>query len=197
MLTRHANLFSWIPFQNMQVSLNRFSGTVPASLGALANLRDLHLGGNKLREPIPSALCSNSVINDGLTSKWGCDAILCSIGKWSSDGYAKSLETGCSPCPKQETTQYLGSIECRTFSQRDLLSMLYDAVGGESWPEISRRGWKDPKISECEWEGVTCDGEGEVSDLSFPVVGMAGTLTDGGSNAGLVELHASHLIDVV
>ena len=41
----------------LRLSNNRLSGTIPSSLGSLANLDELHLAGNQLSGSIPAALC--------------------------------------------------------------------------------------------------------------------------------------------
>ena len=43
---------------------------------------------------------------------------------------------------------------------------------GDSWNEQQRRGWKS-KLPACEWEGITCDKNGEITGLAFPIWGNA------------------------
>jgi len=75
-----------------------------------------------LKGTIPSALCNNTNpnINEGRTKKFGCDAILCSAGMISWTGFSCD-DVLCQNCPEGKTTLYLGSKECLTFSQRDVL----------------------------------------------------------------------------
>ena len=121
-----------------------------------------------LSDPIPESLCLSSKVNGGLSEICGCDAIICPLGTYSANGFASNNEC-CNKCPDGETTQYIGSTGCQTFTQRDYLSMLYDAVGADKWwPKERKRGWKQEGLSECEWEGVSCDDDRKVIGLSIP-----------------------------
>lgn len=40
---------------------------------------------------------------------------------------------------------------------------------GDDWPPEFEKTWKDPNQLECEWEGVTCDSNGDVVSLVFPM----------------------------
>lgn len=108
-------------------------------------------------------------MNGGSAAKFGCDGIICPLGTFSSasEGFAKDSRT-CEKCPGEETTLYLGSTECVALDQTDLLSMLYDVMDGDSWPEEYRKGWKDESISFCQWAGVTCDENDEIIGLAIP-----------------------------
>ena len=178
-------MLSWF-----DVSMNQIIGTIPQTYTKLQNLRDLRLGGNMLSEPIPEDLCSSTKVHAGLASHCGCDAIICPVGSYSATGFAPGKE-GCTKCPEGETTQFLGSTECRNFTQQDFLGMFYDAVGAEDWWPMDRReGWKDTTVSECEWKGVVCDENGDVSALSIPMVGNSQT----GNPDGRTKLYASRTI---
>ena len=178
-------MLSWF-----DVSMNQIIGTIPQTYTKLPNLRDLRLGGNMLSEPIPEGLCSSTKVHGGLASHCGCDAIICPVGSYSATGFAPGKE-GCTKCPEGETTQFLGSTECRNFTQQDFLGMFYDAVGAEDWWPMDRReGWKDTSVSECEWKGVVCDENGEISALSIPLVGNSQT----GNPDGRTKLYASRTI---
>lgn len=168
-------LLSWFDLSN-----NFLTGQIPEGLGVIATLRDIRLGGNRLHGPVPHALCSNSLVNGGRVRSYGCDAIVCPQGTRSHVGFATDEPNGngngkggCIACPEGETTRYLGSRYCRAFTQRDFLSMFFDAMGGETWPEKEKRGWKDADLPECEWAGVSCDAEGKVDGLSFLLSGSS------------------------
>ena len=44
--------------------------------------------------------------------------------------------------------------------------MFFDAMGGESWDEDKRRGWKTLD-NVCDWSGVSCDSNGEIAAMDF------------------------------
>lgn len=133
-------------------------------------LKDLRVHGNRLYDPIPPALCSNPKVNGGNTLNYGCDAIICPLGTFSpvsGQGFAQD-STKCEKCPTGRTTLYLGSTECIELNQKELLSMLFDVMDGESWPEKYRKGWKDENTSICDWAGVTCNEQEEIIGLAIP-----------------------------
>jgi hypothetical protein len=150
------------------VSNNQLHGTIPFSFAHSLTIKDFRFGGNMIYDPIPPPLCSNPRINGGATRKHGCDGVICPLGTYSDIGHA-TLEESCRPCPEGQTSMYLGSATCRSFSTRDLLSMFYDVMGGENWPVHLKRGWKEAGTHECSWAGVTCDENKEIINLGFPI----------------------------
>ena len=122
--------------------------------------------------PVPETLCSNPQINGGRVPQYDCDVAICPLGTYSQLGFASESDGGeCIKCPEGETNQYLGSRVCRTFTQRDFLFMFFDAMGGVDWSEDKKRGWQDKTVPECEWTGVSCDEDGNVDGLAFPISG--------------------------
>lgn len=161
-------LISWV-----DLSSNQLHGTIPQSLGNSRTIEDLRLGNNRLYEPIPPGLCRNPNVNGGVTKSYGCDGVICPIGTYSDTGHA--IESiGCTSCPDGETTLYLGSpmSACQQLTEEDLLSMLYEVMRGNLWPESSREHWKDPNVSVCDWAGLSCDKQGQLTSLSFPLAGL-------------------------
>jgi len=63
---------------------------------------------------------------------------------------------------------YLGSTECIELDQADLLSMLYDVLDGDQWPDDFKKGWKEENVSICSWAGVTCNEKEEIIGLAIP-----------------------------
>jgi len=153
----------------LDLSSNRFEGTIPESFAYLRALKDLRLGNNKLFDPIPQALCSQNKINNGLTKRHGCDAVLCSLGTYSDSGYATEKD-GCTECPPGETNLYLGSQSCIEFTVEDMISMFYEVMKGsdDSPFDYDSKGRRDAESSACLWEGITCDEEGHILSISFP-----------------------------
>ena len=149
-------------------SANIISGSIPTSFGLSRSLKDLRLGGNRLHDPIPQLLCENKIINGGRTRQWGCDAILCPLGFIEDTGFAVAA-SGCKPCPESETTMYLGGMSCTTLKLEDFLTVFYDVMRGDEWEVGERTNWKDEGIDVCNWEGIECEPDGRILEISFPV----------------------------
>lgn len=157
----------------LDLSKNLFRGTVPASLGTSRSIENVHLGGNMLYEPIPRGLCNNPNVNGGATKTFGCDEVLCPLGTYADNGHAAD-PGGCTKCPEGQTTLYLGSTkhECKVYTPESILSMFFQVARGDGWPEESKHHWADESMSLCDWAGVTCNEEGEMTSLTFPLVGL-------------------------
>jgi LRR receptor-like serine/threonine-protein kinase FLS2 len=155
---------SWV-----DLSGNILSGSIPSSYGNIRSLSDLRLGGNRLHDPIPTALCNNNKINGGRARSFGCDAILCPLGYFDATGYAYEPDEGCRECPVGTTTIYLGGTECMELHAEDILSIFFDVMGGEFWDPNDSLNWKSEDLSVCTWGGVSCEDDGTLLTLSFPL----------------------------
>jgi len=79
----------------------------------------------------------------------------------------------CVMCPEGQTTFKIGENMCRDVTQEDILNTLYSVVHGEeTWPEEKKRDWGTKK-SACSWAGITCNEQGLITGISFPVVGIS------------------------
>lgn len=165
--------FGDLPFLSwFDVSSNALHGTIPESFASSRTIKDFRLGGNMIYDPIPPALCTNTNINGGLTRTYGCDGVICPLGTYSDPGHATHSE-GCKPCPEGMNTLYLGSSSCDRVSDGDILAIFFNVMGGASWNEIQINHWRDPEGNDlCEWNGVTCDENGLVSSIRFPLAGL-------------------------
>ena len=80
---------------------------------------------------------------------------------------------GCVMCPEGQTTFKIGENTCRDVTDEDILNTLYSVVHGEeTWPEEKKRGWGTKKNA-CSWAGITCNEQGVITGISFPVVGIS------------------------
>ena len=90
-----------------------------------SSLVDLKLGRNKTHGPIPDTLCTAKKLHDGMTSKYGCDAILRPLGTYCTSGYATPTSE-CKPCPSGQSSLHLGfcrgSIICLLWHGGDVES---------------------------------------------------------------------------
>ncbi|KAL3768686.1 hypothetical protein ACHAWU_006787 [Discostella pseudostelligera] len=99
------------------------------------------------------------------------------------DDYIKTNndDNRCLPCPEGTTTLRVGSTACQVVTVEDLLGMIYDLASGDSWSEQQRRGWKS-ELPVCNWEGVSCNTNGEINGLSFPAIGFPIITSDSDGN---------------
>jgi len=159
--TFHSQKLAWI-----DLGENSFVGAVPASLGQLPKLVDLHLGNNNLFE-IPDSLCNTNLgINHG--TKGNCDHILCPIGTFAFGGFANEIKNrSCEPCPEGKSTIFLGSVECSVQAVVDYIEPFLSLVNDRAWDfdllEVD---------DECQLEGVECDDEYRVRSIEFPLANL-------------------------
>lgn len=158
---------SWI-----DLSGNRLHGTIPSTFGKSPSLKDIRLGDNRIHDPIPPEMCHNTKLNRGAIKSYGCAGVLCPIGTYAKEAGHASATVPCQPCPDGTTTLYLGSTSCQTLSETDILSIFFSVVGdAESWPESKQDKTIADGTDPCQWIGVECDEDGEVTSLSFSLAG--------------------------
>lgn len=91
----------------VDLSDNMLSGVVPDELSRFVYL-ELYLKGNKFID-IDEALCAEEFWNEGNVNKYGCNAIMCPVGTYNSQGRQTSDSNDCKECSK---TKYMGSETC-------------------------------------------------------------------------------------
>ena len=102
---------------------------------------------------------------------YGCDGVICPLGYYSDPGHATHTD-GCKPCPDGLTTMYLGSSSCDSYTEKSILSIFFDVMGGQSWNAVQKKNWKDMRSSVCTWEGITCDEKKQIESIRFPLLGV-------------------------
>ena len=50
--------------------------------------------------------------------------------------------------------------------------MLFDVMNGPSWSPMFQANWGNYNVALCEWAGLSCDENGELDGISFPLIGM-------------------------
>ena len=105
-------LASQTPNLHIDLSHNRFEGTVPEALTRFEYVT-LDLTQNQLTA-IPESLCSKAEWNDGMVGKYGCDAILCPARSFNTAGRQQD-NLPCRSCP-QNDSGHLGQAVCGTIS---------------------------------------------------------------------------------
>lgn len=144
---------------------NRLSGHVPGSLDAHSNMK-LYLSGNQF-DSMSKSLCDNTNWMSGDVTTYGCDGILCPVGKYSE----KDGRGDCQACASADV---MGMKSCpdEGYNQKEILAFLYDAMNGENWKDNS--GWKSAE-DECTVYGVTCDDNGDIVKIELGNNKLAGT----------------------
>eukprot|EP00977_Amphora_coffeiformis_P013766 scaffold3676_cov166-Amphora_coffeaeformis.AAC.4 len=155
---------------------NRLSGGIPGSLARFDRMV-LFVAGNRITEDIPSGICRQTGWMYGQVGSVGCQAILCPPGTYSAAG-RQNDSSSCTACLGGETTQYLGSFDCKTSqeqaasNERSLLEEFYHETNGDAWR--INDFWMDPDVPICSWHGVTCNVGGSVQSIELMQNGLTG-----------------------
>lgn len=157
----------------MKISLswNNLVGTLPASLDRF-RVMNIDLVGNQITGIAPE-LCDNEDWMDGMVKEFGCDAIMCPIGKYNADGLVWNSEDPCRDCVSADV---YGSVHCIALAQpkvtteRDTLESLFYATGGRTWTQPTN--WTVPWIPICSWEGITCVSDFADADLGVEEIDL-------------------------
>jgi Leucine-rich repeat (LRR) protein len=114
----------------IDLSANELTGTVPGAL--VSNFQELtiYLRDNYL-VGIDGHVCEAELYNGGDVGIYGCDAILCPVGKFNpGSGRASQDDGACLPCPE---AKYLGASICGRASSavktRSLLAVAFGFIG--------------------------------------------------------------------
>jgi Leucine-rich repeat (LRR) protein len=169
---------------NIKVDLsgNRLSGTVPATLDVLQGLvLNLNLADNAFTA-VATELCDNTNWNEGITNNYYCSGLLCPIGYYSMKGRATWNEE-CVECAGVEA---MGSTSCLREDDRSILQAIFVETGGNDWKRSG--GWLDDNVANsntnyCEWYGVTCwetsdEANGRVKEIDLANNGLRGTVPE-------------------
>ncbi len=151
----------------VQLSNNNINGTVPGALAKFSAL-NLYVEGNSITK-IDLRLCGLENWMSGSVGKYGCAAILCPAA--TQGGRQVFDDEPCEPCT-DEAGSLLGQKSCGDGSQspafsgseQDILELLYKQTGGVGWHN------QDLWLSEesvCQWHGVGCNANGQVSSLTL------------------------------
>ena len=136
---------------------NGLAGRLVQSLGDLARLTSLRIGGNDLTERLPLSLARLSLRELHYSGTGLCVPADESFQQWLAG------------IPSHEGT----GEECGPPSDRDVLVEVYDALGGPGWSN-SRNWVTDAPVGT--WHGVQVDGEGRVVELGLYQNRLAGAI---------------------
>lgn len=147
--------------KRLYLNWNTLSGPIPPELGNLTNLEQLVLFENQLSGCIPAELSNltnltSLVLDEGSFSGWETQESL----NWALglDNYS-GPENVCGSPPD---------------TVRSALVAIYNSTNGDDW--YNNTNWLDETIHHCDWYGVDCDGENEVSGLILTQNNLAGTI---------------------
>jgi Leucine-rich repeat (LRR) protein/sugar lactone lactonase YvrE len=140
---------------------NQLTGNIP-DLSGLTSIQQLRLNNNQLEGPIPALTALTNLDELNLSDNQLCqDSNTNYAGRSEVDAFAT-----CSIC---DTAVQMQKNQCET------LVSLYDSTNGDNWTR--KTGWKQTNTP-CSWEGIICNGDGYVTNISLYSNQLAGTLPD-------------------
>lgn len=165
-----ANIEGEMPV-TIDLSNNFVTGKIHGTFARFKRL-DLYVDNNLITE-VEDDLCDQSEWMSGAVGAFGCDAILCPAG--TKGGRRQYVDSVCDVCDERKTS-YLGQASCgkdlENLTERDILEILYDQMGGVGWNE--QEFWKTQE-SVCEWYGIACDENGSVISIQLGGNELAGS----------------------
>jgi Leucine-rich repeat (LRR) protein len=163
-------------FEYADLSSNSITGKLAASLSRLGNI---YVQDNQITGIAPE-LCN---VTRGLVfGFYGCDAVLCPPGTYSSHGRQESDASYCQNCTQ---SLFYGATECPQkgsvssvtgpkVDTRQVLIDLYQTCGGQSWDDNTN--WLKVSVSICEWFGIICaPSSEEVATIELGANNLVGT----------------------
>ena len=160
------------------IASNKLTGTLPADLQRFENLY-IDVTDNMLTG-IADELCSMTKWMNNGVGKFGCEAIMCSKGKYNTKAGRKSGSSDtCSACTDPNEAPYFGTLHCGETSSGQLtevaiLEKFYYYTGGRYW--TNQTNWLEDSVDVCRWSGVTCNSNGNVMSLVLDSNQVSGRL---------------------
>lgn len=166
-----------LPLVQLFLQQNQLSGTIHEGLATLPNLKEIYVDGNKFTGKVPSSLCDLELNGQFLEDKSAasrCDGISCPVNSASREGVAP-----CRRCPNDNGVhRYLGQHdnECRDdgLNQEEILDLFYNETHGDEWNDATY-AWEIGEPA-CERKGVQCNGNGAVTNITLPSLGLRGPI---------------------
>ena len=156
----------------VNLSDNGLAGSLPATLADLEGLTSLRIDGNAaLTGRLPATLTKLPLRELRYGGTGLCVPTSASFQEWLN------------AVPSHEGTD----VECSVHTDRDILALLYESMGGHRWHV--KDGWLSERPLS-EWHGVSTDGDGRVTEIVLVVNGLSGSIPP--ELGGLSEL--AHLI---
>ena len=175
----------------LDLERNGLSGRLPASLGTLARMTELRIGGNTaLSGPLPQSLAALSLRTLHYEGTDVCAPSQAGFQEWLN------------AIPSHEGT----GVACAPLSDREILEVAYETLGGPDWAN-SDNWLTDRPLGD--WYGVEVDDQGRVTGLSLTYNRLSGVIPPelgslqhldqlnlGGSNSDLAGVIPAELGDL-
>ena len=157
--------------RELDLSRNGVGGTLPSTLGDLAGLTTLRIGGNALSGPLPLSLTQLDLRELRYADTSLCAPVDGGFQAWLN-GVSSHSGTG---------------LECAARDDRAILETLYRSLGGPNWNR--NHGWlTDAPLGD--WHGVSVDEGGKVVELSLGSNNLSGRIpAELGNLSRLRDLH--------
>ena len=142
----------------LDLGRNGLVGRLPRTMGQLARLAALRIGGNPaLSGRLPSSLVDLSLRELHYPGTGLCVPVEPAFREWLN---ALSSHEGT-------------GVGCEALSDRDILEIVYDATGGPNW--TNRKNWLTDQPLD-EWHGVSVDNSGRVTSLILRDNNLSGSI---------------------
>ncbi len=176
------SLGSLVNLYSLNLSGNQLSGSIPSVIGNISVLEELNLFGNQLTGPIPAELGSLSNLYDFNLSNndlSGC------LPPELLDLCANVITGDISNNPNLDNEDWADFCANQTGAcggpchpDFDALIALYNSTDGANWS--NNTGWIDGAAGTdcdvCNWYGVSCDGNGRVTQISLDNNQLSGSI---------------------
>lgn len=118
----------------VNLASNHLTGDVPTQLAAFQKL-NIDVTNNYITS-IDHSLCTRGSWQHESVSLYSCNAILCPVGTYNSDGRQSSEDTPCLQCSGKSVSPFMGQTSCLSeekAKERYILELLFNSTGGRSW----------------------------------------------------------------
>lgn len=122
-------------------------------------------------------LCEKSLNNayfvqiPGSEARGGCESIACPVDSKSVEGVFP-----CETCPLDRISPYLGrNGNCIAIEQKHILDSFFHDANGLNWVGAAR--WGNPNVPVCMYEGIECDGSGNVVNMTLTNMNLRGPIS--------------------
>lgn len=170
-----------IDAQNILLSFNELTGTIPIQIGFFPAL-DIELEGNQI-SGFDQSFCDKSKWMLGQVADFKCDAILCPPGTAAAiygramvDVNKSTRNETCVPCLSQAAAKYYGSTTCNLpVNVKTALIALYNSCNGNNW--IYKNLWTST-VDYCNWDGIGCNDRKQVVLINLSANNLTGTIPE-------------------
>lgn len=180
-----SNLFQLPALEIIRLSDNSLQGALPSPIAATSTLREVSLDNNRLSGCYPTNLGALAEQLDILALAG--NGQLPWLGDWER-ALAGDEQVGA-PCQAANGIGGTISEDCNCVSVFDFcgnitaqrLLRLYTQLDGDNW--VNNDGWAgavaEERCNYCDWYGVECNGNGQITNLDLSDNGLSGDVSAG------------------